>query len=142
LHHVSIDVLRWAFFNLKKQAAPGVDGLTRADYAAARFGIILGTSRAAQSEPTELQDALQVCEPHLDLEGSIISAHANTDDPDKGLVWIACSPTPRRRQTPLSKRSRRRCRCPCTGYPLPGSKMLLAFNSAGLSNGKSSWPST
>src|ERR1700729_3443715 len=34
LHHVSIDVLRWAFFNLKKQAAPGVDGLTWADYAA------------------------------------------------------------------------------------------------------------
>src|ERR1700734_626248 len=34
LHHVSIDVRRWAFFNLKKQAAPGVDGLTWADYAA------------------------------------------------------------------------------------------------------------
>ncbi len=34
LHHVSIDVLRWAFFNLKKRAAPGVDGLTWADYAA------------------------------------------------------------------------------------------------------------
>src|ERR1700724_1679460 len=34
LHHVSIDVLRWAFFNIKKQAAPGVDGLTRVDYAA------------------------------------------------------------------------------------------------------------
>src|ERR1700739_3294583 len=34
LHHVSIDVLRWAFFNLKKQAAPGADGLTWADYAA------------------------------------------------------------------------------------------------------------
>jgi hypothetical protein len=29
--------------------------------------LILGTSRAAQSEPTELQDALEVCEPHLDL---------------------------------------------------------------------------
>ncbi len=34
LHHVSVDVLRWAFFNLKKQAAPGVDGLIWADYAA------------------------------------------------------------------------------------------------------------
>jgi RNA-directed DNA polymerase len=34
LHHVSIDVLRWAFLNLKKQAAPGVDGLTWTDYAA------------------------------------------------------------------------------------------------------------
>ena len=33
LHHVSVDVLRWAFFNLKKQAAPGVDGLTWVDYA-------------------------------------------------------------------------------------------------------------
>src|ERR1700681_932320 len=33
LHHVSIDVLRWAFFNIKKQAAPGVDGLTWADFA-------------------------------------------------------------------------------------------------------------
>jgi hypothetical protein len=29
--------------------------------------LILGTSRATQSEPAELQDALQVCEPHLDL---------------------------------------------------------------------------
>jgi len=34
LHHVSIDVLRWAFLNIKKQAAPGVDGLTWVDYAA------------------------------------------------------------------------------------------------------------
>ena len=34
LHHVSVDVLRWAFFSLKKQASPGVDGLTWADYAA------------------------------------------------------------------------------------------------------------
>src|SRR5712692_2777494 len=34
LHHVSIDVLRWAFFNLKKRAAPDADGLTWADYAA------------------------------------------------------------------------------------------------------------
>ena len=34
LHHVSIDVLRWAFFGLKKPAAPGVDGMTWADYAA------------------------------------------------------------------------------------------------------------
>src|SRR5215469_13567668 len=34
LHHVSADVLRWAFFNLKKRAAPGVDGLTWVDYAA------------------------------------------------------------------------------------------------------------
>jgi RNA-directed DNA polymerase len=34
LHHVSIDVLRWAFFNLKRRAAPGVDGLTWVDYAA------------------------------------------------------------------------------------------------------------
>jgi hypothetical protein len=29
--------------------------------------LIRGTSRATQSEPTELQDALQVSEPHLDL---------------------------------------------------------------------------
>src|SRR5258707_10694741 len=36
LHHVSIDVLRWAFFNIKKQAAPGVDGLTWGEYAANR----------------------------------------------------------------------------------------------------------
>ena len=34
LHHVSIDVLRWAFLNLKKRAAPGADDLTWADYAA------------------------------------------------------------------------------------------------------------
>jgi hypothetical protein len=29
--------------------------------------LVLGASRSAQSKPTELQDALQVCEPHLDL---------------------------------------------------------------------------
>jgi hypothetical protein len=29
--------------------------------------LILGTSRATQSEPTELQDALQVCKPHLNF---------------------------------------------------------------------------
>ena len=35
LHHVSIDVLRCGLLpNIKKQAAPGVDGLTWADYAA------------------------------------------------------------------------------------------------------------
>ena len=34
LHHVGVDVLRWAFFSLKKRAAPGVDGVTWDDYAA------------------------------------------------------------------------------------------------------------
>jgi RNA-directed DNA polymerase len=34
LHHISIDALRWAFLNLRKDAAPGIDGLTWADYAA------------------------------------------------------------------------------------------------------------
>jgi hypothetical protein len=29
--------------------------------------LILGASRATQSEAAEPQDALQVCEPHLDL---------------------------------------------------------------------------
>ncbi len=32
LHHVDIDVLRWAFFSLKKRAAPGVDGVTWGQY--------------------------------------------------------------------------------------------------------------
>ena len=34
LHHVSIDLLRVAFFALKRNAAPGVDGLTWRDYEA------------------------------------------------------------------------------------------------------------
>jgi retron-type reverse transcriptase len=34
LHHVSIDLLRMAFFALKRDAAPGVDGLTWRDYEA------------------------------------------------------------------------------------------------------------
>src|SRR5882762_10083809 len=34
---------------------------------AARTNFILGTTRTTQSQPTEPQDALQVCEPHLDL---------------------------------------------------------------------------
>jgi RNA-directed DNA polymerase len=33
LHHVSIDVLRWGFFSLKKRAAPGIDGVTWDQYA-------------------------------------------------------------------------------------------------------------
>src|SRR6201987_1927970 len=32
LHHVSIDLLRLSFFALKKDAAPGVDGLAWRDY--------------------------------------------------------------------------------------------------------------
>ena len=32
LHHISIDVLRASFFDLKKSAAPGVDEMTWADY--------------------------------------------------------------------------------------------------------------
>jgi RNA-directed DNA polymerase len=34
LHHVSVDLLRMAFFALKRDAAPGVDGLTWEDYEA------------------------------------------------------------------------------------------------------------
>ena len=34
LHHVSIDLLRMAFYALKRDAAPGVDGLTWRDYEA------------------------------------------------------------------------------------------------------------
>ena len=34
LHHVSVDLLRKAFFALKRDAAPGVDGLTWQDYEA------------------------------------------------------------------------------------------------------------
>jgi RNA-directed DNA polymerase len=33
-HHISIDLLRDAFFGLKREAAPGVDGLTWQDYVA------------------------------------------------------------------------------------------------------------
>ena len=28
LHHVTVDALRWAFFELKKDAAAGADGMT------------------------------------------------------------------------------------------------------------------
>ena len=34
LHHLSIELLRLAFFALKREAAPGVDGLTWRDYEA------------------------------------------------------------------------------------------------------------
>ena len=34
LHHVSVDLLRLAFLELKRNAAPGVDGLTWQDYEA------------------------------------------------------------------------------------------------------------
>jgi retron-type reverse transcriptase len=34
LHHVDIDLLRQAFFALKRDAAPGADGMTWATYAA------------------------------------------------------------------------------------------------------------
>jgi RNA-directed DNA polymerase len=32
LHHVRIDLLRWSYYSLKKQAAPGVDGMTWEEY--------------------------------------------------------------------------------------------------------------
>ena len=34
LHHVSVDVLRWAFLQLERRAAAGIDGVTWQDYAA------------------------------------------------------------------------------------------------------------
>ncbi len=34
LHHVTVDLLRESFLALKRQAAPGVDGLTWKDYEA------------------------------------------------------------------------------------------------------------
>jgi RNA-directed DNA polymerase len=34
LHHISIDLLRLSFFAIKKDAASGVDGLTKQDYGA------------------------------------------------------------------------------------------------------------
>jgi len=33
LHHVTLDCLRWAYFQLRKDAAPGIDGTTWEDYA-------------------------------------------------------------------------------------------------------------
>jgi retron-type reverse transcriptase len=33
-HHISLDLLRMAFLDLKRNAAPGVDGLTWQDYEA------------------------------------------------------------------------------------------------------------
>ena len=33
LHHISVDALRWAFLNLRKEAAPGIDRLTWDNYA-------------------------------------------------------------------------------------------------------------
>ena len=32
LHHVTVDLLRGSYFNLKKKAAPGVDGVTWEEY--------------------------------------------------------------------------------------------------------------
>jgi RNA-directed DNA polymerase len=34
LHHVTVDVLRWSFLRLKKDSAPGIDGVTWEQYAA------------------------------------------------------------------------------------------------------------
>ena len=34
LHHVSVDFLRWSYFALKRDAAPGADGVTWGDYGA------------------------------------------------------------------------------------------------------------
>ncbi len=38
LHHISIESLRLAYFELKRKAAPGVDGLTWSDYGAGLEG--------------------------------------------------------------------------------------------------------
>ena len=39
LHHVSIDLLRTSYYSLKKQAAPGVDGMTGEEYGRDRAGV-------------------------------------------------------------------------------------------------------
>src|ERR1700730_13352232 len=38
LHHVNVDLLRLSFYALKRQAAPGVDGVTWQDYEAGSRG--------------------------------------------------------------------------------------------------------
>jgi len=66
---------------------------------------ILGTSRAAQSKPTEPQDALQVREPHLDLfaltprlfEG--LGAGEGASNITSGFVLIAWNPAKRALRT-------------------------------------------
>ena len=45
LHHINIDLLRVAYFELKRKAAPGVDGLTWSDYGANLDGNLTGLHR-------------------------------------------------------------------------------------------------
>ena len=49
LHHVTPDALRWAFFELKKNAAAGVDGMTWAEYAEGLEGRLLDLHRRVRS---------------------------------------------------------------------------------------------
>ena len=65
LHHISIELLRLAFFELKRNAAPGVDGLTWQDYEAdleRRLGdlharVLRGAYRALPSRRTYIPKA-------------------------------------------------------------------------------------
>src|SRR5215471_4434697 len=49
LHHVSIDLLRTSYYSLKKQAAPGVDGMTWEEYGTAIQRVLLPFDRQRQS---------------------------------------------------------------------------------------------
>jgi hypothetical protein len=58
---------------------------------ASKDKFVLGTLRPAQSEPTKLQDALQVGEPHLDLfafKAKPLDARAaRFSEPRRGYAW-------------------------------------------------------
>ena len=45
MHHMTPDLLAWAFHQLKRQAAPGIDGVTWEEYAASLDGNIEGLHR-------------------------------------------------------------------------------------------------
>lgn len=49
LHHVTVEVLRWAFFSLKRDAAPGIDRITWEDYASALEDNLMNLHRRVHS---------------------------------------------------------------------------------------------
>ena len=106
LHHINVDLLRLAFFELKRNAAPGVDGLTWQDY--------------------EADLELRLVDLHAHFNGERIG-HCHRDDGTyrKRMAASARSPSLRSKGPPVNSQ------CKCWGRGLTGSRIMRSTYRAG-----------
>ena len=60
-HHISVELLRMAFFALKRDAAPGVDGLTSIARSREHIGLCRLDEKKRGAQDTELERLSRFC---------------------------------------------------------------------------------